>query len=273
MLSLLLSALSWAVFDYIRKLLTQTFRPAVLAVVFAFLSLPAYFCYWLVSSAQLPVWQDYLVPALISGSLAALGSVNYLSALQRGAISKVIPILCLTPVVAAIAGWLILKEPLSFIQWSTVFGVSILCAILSVRHFSLQGKALLPALITAFSWGLCIVFDKIALKYSSVSFHLFFLTFCILALNWLILRPKIPFEKIRKEKLIFIGVSFFVCAVAFQLVALVNIHPGILEAVKRAIGVVAALYIGYFAFKERVSLSQSLICAGLILGVGILSFN
>ncbi len=270
LLYLLLSAFCWAAFDYIRKTLTKSLSPAQLTVLFTLVALPLYILYWVVEGSAVPVWRDYLVPATISGGLAALGSVQYLNALQRGDISKVIPILCVTPVISGIAGWLVLNDALTWLNWCMVVCIAVGCALMGTNSLNLRTSGFIPACITALSWGLCIVFDKVALQYAAISFHLVFLSVCILALNWFFLRPKLTIVQSGKLSQVLFGAGIFVGAIVFQLNALQEIHPGIVEATKRGLGVVSALGVGYWLLSEHITRKQLFLCFALVVCVCLL---
>lgn len=266
----LLSSAFWAIFDYQRKRLTARFEPSRLSVLFTLLALPGYILVWLYNGLPLPDWSAYWMPATLSGAFAAVGSLHYLKALKHGYISEVIPILCLTPVISGIFGWLYLEEVLVYKDWLAITLISLGCFLLTVKKFGASKKALTSALITAFSWGICIVFDKQALQHTSVNFHLVYLSTLIVVLTYLSLRPSLELHKALFDKQIWFAVIIFVCAIVFQLTALSVEHPGVVEATKRAIGMISALAVGFWLLKEKVSLSQCAITVGLILCIWIL---
>ncbi|WMN62182.1 DMT family transporter (plasmid) [Pseudoalteromonas xiamenensis] len=251
-------------------MLTKSFSAAELTVFFTLVALPLYVFYWIAQGAPEPVWADYLVPACLSGGLAALGSVQYLNALKRGDISKVIPVLCVTPVISGIAGWLVLNEALSWLDWCMVFLIAVGCAIMGTKSLNMRTSGFIPACITALSWGLCIVFDKVALQYATISFHLVFLSVCIVALNWFFLRPNLTIKQSEKLKMVFVGAGIFVGAIVFQLNALQEFHPGIVEATKRGLGVVSALAVGYWVLSEQITRKQLFLCFALVTCVCLL---
>lgn len=267
---MLLSSVFWACFDFQRKALTQRFEPARLAIIFTLFALPCYLGFWVNQGMPTPSWGAYLLPATLSGMFAAIGSLHYLKALQHGYISQVIPILCLTPVIAGGFGAIYLAEPLSLLDWLAIATISTICFLLTTKTSSSSNKALGYAIVTAISWGMCIVFDKQALSVSPLSFHLVFLSLLIVGLTYLTLRPLLGLQEVLLNKQIWLAVGVFMGAISLQLLALNVEHPGIVEATKRAIGMISALFVGYWYFKEKITKPQILLTFALILCLWLL---
>ncbi|MFC3033844.1 EamA family transporter [Pseudoalteromonas fenneropenaei] len=258
----LIASICWAMFDFVRKQLAVKLSAAQLTVVFAALALPVYCINWFRQDLPMPT-VNYYLPALASGICAAIGSLYYIHALKQGELSRVLPLLSLTPVVAALAGFILLSERLALLQWLAIIGITLGCMLIrggvSMRH-----KGTNYAVITAIAWGLCIVFDKLAIAAASVSFHAVFLSLCILLLNYSILRPKFSVEILSHRLWLIIGAVVFAAAVLTQMFAIAELSPGIVEAIKRAVGILSALLLGALVLKEQVSKRQVLLSVVLI---------
>lgn len=252
----LLSALHWAIFDFLRKRLASYYSAAQMSVMLSLLVLPVYLGYWCFVDKQLPDWK-YLKPALISGVLAAIGSVSFIQALALGRMALILPLLSVTPAVAGIFAWILLGELLTLHQ-------SLLLTVIVSASFILQGGKFIfqepgakQVTITSFCWGLCIVFDKQALQYSSLSFHATFITLMVLMVNFIFLRPRYSFHELTKHTGLW-GLSTLVFAIAViaQMQALSGLQPGMVEGLKRAIGIVSASLLGMWCFKEQLSIRE-----------------
>ena len=246
----LLSALNWAAFDFFRKRLANHYSAAQMSVLFSVLVLPAYVVYWLTTNPSLPS-QDYLIPALASGVLAAIGSVNFIQALALGRMAVVLPLLSITPALAGVFAWVLLSEPLTLLQWSLIGAIVVASFFLQGGRFSFHEPGAKQVAITSLCWGLCIVFDKQALQFSSLSFHAGFITFMVFFVNLVVLRPKLRGLQLRRHGLTWlVSAAVFAAAVILQMQALSTVQPGLVEGLKRAIGIVSASVLGVWCFKE-----------------------
>ncbi|MBQ4835053.1 EamA family transporter [Pseudoalteromonas luteoviolacea] len=260
----LLSALCWVGFDYARKRLSAFFSAPAMSVVFSATVLPVYVVYWLSFSRTLPQF-DYFYPATISGVLAGVGSVCFIRALALGKVAVMLPMLCLTPVIAGSAAWVWMGEALSLTETVAVAVLVLASFILQGGRLSVQEPGAGYILVTSFCWGLCIVFDKQALQHSPVDFHILYVTFIVLVLNSILFRPSLSLDKLSKHKAMWVLAALcFSLAVTLQFIALQSIQPGILEALKRAIGIIGAGLIGVYVFKEKLTPTQWT-CVGVIL--------
>ncbi|KZN38612.1 hypothetical protein N480_13235 [Pseudoalteromonas luteoviolacea S2607] len=265
----LVSALFWVGFDYTRKRLAAFFSAPLMSVVFSVLVLPCYLVYWFYADKSVPAVQ-YFYPATISGLLAGIGSVSFIRALAVGKVAVMLPMLSLTPVISGVFAWIWLGESLSLIEVSAI-------AVLVSASFILQGGKLTfiePGsgfiLLTAMCWGCCIVFDKQALRHSSIEFHIAYITLVVLVFNGLLFRPKVELSKLLQYSGLWMSAAAcFSFAVTLQFVALLEIQPGILEALKRAIGIIGAGLIGVYLFKEKLTPTQWS-CIGVILVTSVI---
>ena len=171
-LFLLLASLAWVLFDFCRKRLVENNSPLLVSFVFSLFTLPVYLVFWLATgSSQLPQVIAYYVFASLSGLLAALGAVSFISALGRGRFSILLPMLALTPLIAALLNAVVFSNILSW-QAYTIIGI---CAYATYRLLG-EGFAITEPgagfmLLAAFSWAGCICLDQFVLPHASVSFH------------------------------------------------------------------------------------------------------
>ncbi|MCG7534011.1 DMT family transporter [Pseudoalteromonas sp. OOF1S-7] len=250
MLSAFFSALCWACFDFLRKQLAREFSAPLMSVMFSLLVLPGYLVYWVLQQAPVPDIA-YFVPGTISGLLAAIGSVCFIRGLAIGKIAVMLPLLSVTPVVSGAFAWLWLDEPLGDIQMLALGAITLGSFILQGGRFSIREKGAGYVLITALCWGMCIVFDKQALQHSEVSFHLVYLTASVVVINSLVFRPELSFKLLLHSKWLWACAALvFAFAVVGQLFALQQLQPGVMEAVKRAIGISSAALLGVYFYKE-----------------------
>lgn len=269
----LFSALNWAVFDFLRKRLASHYSAAQMSVIFSLLVLPAYVGYWLIVDKQLPS-SAYIAPAIASGILAAIGSVNFIQALALGRMAVILPLLSITPALAGVFAWLLLGEPLTTLQSILIAAIVFASFLLQGGRFSFQEPGAKQVAITAFCWGLCIVFDKQALQHSSLSFHAGFLTFMVFFVNLILLRPQFKNQNFRAHWLLWIiSAVVFAAAVIFQMQALTEIQPGLVEGLKRAIGIVSASMFGMWFFKEAISTKEWLMISVILCCSAMLALN
>ncbi|AZZ95905.1 DMT family transporter [Pseudoalteromonas sp. R3] len=269
MLTALFSALCWACFDFLRKQLAQQFSAPLMSVMFSLLVLPGYVIYWAWLEAPLPSAQ-YFIPGVVSGLLAALGSVCFIRGLAVGKIAVMLPLLSITPVVSGAFAWAWLGEPLGEEEVLALVTITFASFILQGGRLSMTERGTGYMLVTAFCWGMCIVFDKQALKYGSVSFHLIFLTLSVVLINSIIFRPELAIKSILKFKWQWgCAAVVFSFAVLGQLVALQQLQPGVMEAIKRAIGIISAAILGVCFYKETLKRHQW--CSIFVILVGTLS--
>ncbi|MBD1583087.1 EamA family transporter [Pseudoalteromonas sp. S16_S37] len=269
MIYALLCALCWAGFDTCRKQLSKSYDAPLMSVIFSALVLPIFVCMWLMREASFPSSNYYFV-ATASGLMGAIGSVSFIRALSVGKLAIVLPMMSFTPVCSAILAWLWLSDPLSFNQSIGIVGIAVSSFLVLGGRFKTNEKGIWQALLAALCWGFCIVLDKFALQYGSKEFHAAYITFIILIATALLLRVKLDYKKV-KEKTFWwlLSVVLLACALILQFIAITQLQPGIVEGLKRAIGITSALMIGVFAYKEQISKGQlcGVLCVLLFSGL------
>ncbi|MAD46610.1 MAG: hypothetical protein CMI02_19015 [Oceanospirillaceae bacterium] len=281
----LISAVAWSLFDLARKHLTASVAPLVLSFWLAACVAPVYLLVWLFSGATAPA-AGYWLPGCISLLAAAVASFSFIKALASGEMARLIPVLSLTPVFASVFSWLLLNETIRAGQ-----GVAIVTIVVAI--FLLQGGAKLlrdPShagpgfalmLLVSVCWGVGAVFDKWALQSAPISFHGTFQsggTALLTYLAYLLLevrKQQAPAFPVFTAPLPFLlmAVAVFAVAVSCQWMAITQIHPGVVETIKRGTGILGAALWGVWLFNESVSRWQLLLMAVIVAATAWLTLS
>ncbi|CAM4190390.1 DMT family transporter [Pseudoalteromonas byunsanensis] len=270
MLFALLSALCWAGFDFCRKKLAAYFSAPLMSVVFSLSVLPVFLLLWLYGGAKLPL-AEYYLPGSVSGLLAAVASVAFIRALAIGKIAIVLSMLSFTPVCSALLAWLWLAEPLTLVQILGILGIVGGSFWLMGARFKVSEGGIWQALLTSLCWGCSIVIDKYALQYSDKAFHATYITLIVLCATALVLGVRVKVCDIQKHVGWWsVSALVFSCAVIFQLVAIELMQPGIVEGLKRSIGITSAMLVGAWVFNEKLTGKQSVAIIFMLLSTLVL---
>ena len=264
------SALCWTLFDLARKTLASSESPLALTLAFNVGAIPLYATAWFFSSeGGAPA--DYWVPSFIAAVLAAIAALGFITALKLGDIARVIPVLALTPVISTLAAGVILNESMTLLQWLAMLVtiVAIIGAQGGLHH--VRGKPFLLMLLVCFGWGLGIVFDKQALAHSGPFFHGLVQTSAgsVILMVFVVttgLQARLTGRLIR----VIPALLIFVGAVVFQWLALADLDAGVVETVKRSIGIIGALLAGALIFNEQISRAQILWCLVILSGIPVI---
>jgi drug/metabolite transporter (DMT)-like permease len=290
-LTIAISSLSWSLFDLSRKKLAVDLPPVpVVAWLMIFQALMflafAPFDSW----GTIPVG-TYIWPFIASVALNAFANIWFVEAVALAPFSLAIPILSLTPVFSTIGGIFVLNEAVTARQ---ALGIGIIvAATLAIGFFGTQkSKASSPETkpdapttfdaasvrkglglmaVVALLFALTPVVDKLCLRNVPASEHGFLQCLATAASLgvWIKIRGGgVAFSRVRTNLTWFISaILFATLAVYFQFYSIQSVPVGIFEALKRSFGLIAALTLGYFMFREPVTKLK----AGLVLlmGVGI----
>ena len=125
-------------------------------------------------------------------------------------------------------------------------------------------------LVVALLWSATPAIDKVALRHASLGVHALVQTLGVglVTLGWLALRGRLGELRapLRRPRLVTGLVFFGATAIGLQLAALTLVLVAIVEAIKRAIGVVAGVVLGRALFDERVTRNQ--VFAVVVLAIG-----
>jgi drug/metabolite transporter (DMT)-like permease len=269
---LLVASLAWVATDALRKGLAAPVGTAPLSVLLALGSLVAFLPWWALTGGGLEA--GYALPAAISLAANTAATLLMLMALERGELSVVVPMLALTPVLSALGEWLVGRAPLAPVQW---VGVALVVAGALGLQLRDQGLRASPASLMAFGVALLFstsaVTDALAVEHAPPSAHAVVQTAGIVVLlgGFVVVRGEarrlVPPAGLRLRTAG--AMASFGLAYGAQLVALQEVPASFMETVKRAIGMIGALALGWLLFGERLTLARVVAVGAMAAGVGL----
>lgn len=275
-----LSSLGWAAFGASRKALVRHASPACLVVLFGAGQLPCFVLGVLIWGAP-ELSLAYVRPGLTCLVANVAANLLFFHAVKLSPISRTVPLLALTPVFAALIGYLLLDEHPSPRQWGGI-GVIVLGAWSLNAGQGLKGLVLgvlrergsLYMALVAGAWAISATNDKLALPHANVAFHASVQTggVMLVVLIWLLVQGRGRELAAAREHWLALGVGVFVsvAALGLQLIAIQTLLVSLVEAIKRAFGVVGSVVSGRALFREPVTPSMLVACGLLSLGVFLL---
>ncbi|MGB0682716.1 MAG: EamA family transporter [Magnetovibrionaceae bacterium] len=277
------SGLGFAAFDAARKWATAALSPEPLLILILAGHLPV-FLLWLGIEGVVPPTAGYVLPGLLALGVGIASNLMFLKSIAEAPISETVPLLSLTPALAAVGALVTLQEGLRLPQ---IAGIALVFLGVLVLYRG-EGKSLFSAfgaLATrrgarlmagvAVLWSILPVLDKLCVQASSIAVHAVIqLSGIILAL--LIWRewksqtgseqpPLIP----EGRGWLAIGIAGFSGALAlgFQLWALTLAPVALVETLKRVIGQTAAVISGGLFFNEPWTAQKALAIS--LMGFGV----
>ncbi len=276
-------ALAWATFDAQRKGLVRHLTPVAVTAALAISQLPL-FTAWALYDGRFVIGPGYWLPG--AGVLVAnvMASVLFFEAVRRSPLSATVPLLSLTPVFSAVFAAIWLGELLTSAQWAGIAMVVCGAFILNARTAELgRPLALLKALGrepgsplmvgVAALWSATAVADKVSMQHTSVAMHAAVQVAALAAvlLVWMARRGTLPeLGAVRRCSRLFGLATIVGClALGLQLTAITMAHVGLVEAIKRALGVVAAVIVGRLVFGEQITAIKAMAALGIAAGVAL----
>ncbi len=257
----LVSALSWAGFDLLRKLLAREMGALPLMALLCLASAPP-FALWAAFEGGFAVQPGYWAPALGSVLLNVAANILFLEALRTGELSIAVPLLSLTPAFAALVSIPLLGERPSWIDGGGIALVVAGAFVLqppggSGRLAEAGRRGLWLMAGTALLWSLTIPLDKLAVTRSHPPLHALVLNLGVAAAALLLLAQRRELSRLaelRRSPWVFLA-ALAVSAVALgaQLAALQTVWVSIVETLKRTIGNLSAVVVGRLAFGEAIT--------------------
>jgi len=264
----------WVTADALRKRITAHFDALELAVCLHWIQLPLLalllgvpFVWPQSEWGQSFVWElqpGYWLPAMPTIVCNALANVLFLRALQLSDLSLSVPYLSLTPVMAMFSGWLVVGEVPTFIGMVGVCTIGLGALVLNPGKREggrfrpiqtlLNEKGSLAMLGVGALWSISVAFDKAAVNLSNPLTHA-----AVLALTGgfilEMMRRRKPSHEfmarfLRAWLLVIVTTSVITAALFVQLAAYEFIEVAYVEAMKRSIGLVGSVLIGWLIFKE-----------------------
>jgi drug/metabolite transporter (DMT)-like permease len=274
----LLSGVSWALFDTSRKGLLAHLGPLPSVVWLMLGQVPLFALWWAVTLKHSTLAWTYASPGLAAVVLNVVASLLFLESLRLAPLSRMVPLLSLTPVLTTVTGFVALGEWPTALQLAGVALVALGAWVLSRgsdREAEREGhetrRGALLMLGVAITWSVTAALDKVALRSASPAFHGLVQTsgigLVVLAmLAWQRrlgeLRPPGP-----AGRWLVAGVLTSGAAMGLQFVALGQVLVTLFEATKRAVGMTLALALGRALFDEGVTWGKTL--SVLIMAVGV----
>ena len=276
-LYMVVSGLAFAALDLVRKLLAGRAAPLALVFYMSLGAAPVTGALLALRGAGEPSL-GYVLPGAGALALNFLGSLGFIYSVKLSPLSRTIPLLSLTPVFTAAVALPILGELPSSTQLLGIALVVVGAATLNseghlLRPFSglLRERGALIMAGVALLWSLSGPLDKLALHYASVYFHATVMTLGVGAGALLVLWRQRALQRLSVAKgdwpLLGSATVAVSLALVFQLLAFQGIFVSLVEAMKRALGSLAALVLGRFVFGERVTSVHVAAVATMIAGV------
>jgi drug/metabolite transporter (DMT)-like permease len=281
LLAAFVSALAWSGLDIVRKALTRDFHPAVIATGLS-VGLAVLFGGWAAVTWPTLDVAAYVVPALVSTVLSLAIQVSILESVRRAALSRTIPLLSMTPVATALFGLAVLGERPSDRQWVGIALVFVGAVWLGLsrhetpepteprRGFRFDSGAALM-LVAAVCISAAAPFDKLAIRASSPALHGFIqsLVSAALLLSYLVWRGQASALAVafRKRASMTVAALLAFAALGLQLLAYLGVMVGVVETVKRGVGLAASLVAGRLVFGE--SIAPRTLGSVVLMGIGV----
>ncbi len=282
LLILIVSSFFWGIFDLLRKLVLEYLSISqVICVIF--ISQLIFFFFSLFFSNLLISDPNYFLYLIIISVLSLLAIFCFLKAIKIGEISMSIPLLSYSPLLSLLFSNYFLGENLEAQQYFGVVTIFFGSFILYSKSLKVQDLLLSPITLmknkgaqliicVTIIWSIIPVLDKKSLTYTDIYLHGFLQSLLIVFLLLIFIKTPITKKiiKLKKKKEIFLFlllIIFSFLTTLLQFLALkINLVP-ILEVFKRAIGILLALYFGYFFFNEKINKQKIISIIVITLGL------
>lgn len=278
------ASLGWAGFDATRKALAARI-PAVPLVAFFCLGQVPFFILWLLHDGLPEIAPGYLWPATTTVALNIAANLLFVRAVALSPLSVTIPLLSLTPVFTALIAWPIMGELPLPIQWLGILTVvaGAFCVNASTEDLRRPGRlaatlvrergALYMAAV-ALLWSITSTADKLGMERSSAPLHALVQVggVALGLLVFLVVRRQLGSLRLVRERPLtaMATVLFAVAALGLQLLAYAALFVSVVEAIKRAVGMTAALVIGRLAFGEPIGPVRVLAVVAMGIGTALI---
>ena len=289
-----LSALGWSLFDFSRRKLGEALSPvpAVIGIMLlqSLINLP-WFSWQELSIQGTSFWWAATASILCN----ALANVLFVVAVLRAPFTMAVPLLSLTPVFAALVGWIGFGETLGRFE---VIGLSVVVLAALFLGWRGESRRLKPSewwglgfmTLTSACWAITPFFDRICTQMGGVGIGTYVASQCVgVALVLVLLQvarkalrrlfgpenAKVSYEiwpQIRTPR---VGVWFAMAALTstlglnFQIHGVQMMNVGSFEAMKRALTLMITLALGRIWLGEKLSKEKLLAVAAMALGVAL----
>lgn len=278
------TSLGWSVLDLLRKVLVRAISPVALLFLLA-LAQSLVFVVWVALDPGARLTGAYWLPALGSIAFNVVANVAFIKALSLAPLSLTVPLLSLTPALAALTAVPLVGELPSPLQAAGIGLVVAGALYLHLEDDNTSLAALVRALrrsrgtqlmvLVAVGWSVAIPLDKLALAASSGSVHALGLSFGVAlgALAILVARRQLGDLRAALRVPGPLAAAFAVSAVstALQLLALLVAWVSLVETFKRAVGNMMSVVFGRWIFDEPVTGHKVAAVGLMIAGVVLIS--
>lgn len=277
----LLAALGWSAFDATRKRLALRVSPVALTVVLPLGQAPL-LALWAATQGAFALPGPALPPMAASVALNVGGLLWFMQAMRLAPLSLTIPLLSLTPVGTTLLGWAFRGQVPGGLQWAGIGAVLAGALVLGLRsgHWpGLGGAWRNPGMrrmaAAALVWSLTAVLDQVALDRGAGAWYASALSAGVgLALGLLLLGRRKgdllagALAELRRIPGLTLGTLVLGgAALAVQLEALRLAPVGLVETVKRGVGMAGAVLLGRLFFLERITAAK--VAAVVLMTAGV----
>jgi drug/metabolite transporter (DMT)-like permease len=281
------AAAGWAGLDVSRKVLVGRME----AVPVLFWLVAGQLVVFTVLAVQGGAWIEDPMPyagyAAASIGLNVAANLLFLHAVRVSPISVMIPLLSFVPVFTVAAANPLLGEMPSARQLVGI-AIVVLGALalgggddgetrrgpLAMLRAIIREPGSLPMLGTALFWAMTMVVDKLAIGHAPISAHAVVLNagMAVCLLLWLAARREIAKLGQVRSAWGVLGAAILAGSTGLgaQLMAVKLLHAGVVETIKRAIGIVAAVVVGRLAFDEALSRAKIVSIVLMIVGTALI---
>ena len=282
----ILSSFGWAGFDATRKVLSSRV-PAVPLVVLLMVGQLPFFGAWIAwEHASLVVGRGFWSPAIASVALNVAANLLFLKAVRESPLSLTVPMLSLSPAFAAVAEFVGYGLAPTAQQWA---GMVVVIAGAITLHAGgqagadpravvrqmLQERGSLWMAAVALLWAVSGTCDKAATSHASAAVAGFAqcggVALCLAV--WMVARREVSGlgAIVRVRGVYALSIGSGVLALGVQLMAYQLALVGLVEAVKRAVGMLTSLALGRMVFGEQIGLTQVLAVLVMAFGVALIA--
>lgn len=279
----LVGALSWALFDALRKRLSRDVAPVYLGLLLPLAQAPL-LALWAASREPLGLPAACLVPLAGSALLNALALVLFLQALRLSPMSLTIPLLSFTPVISTTLAWIFRGQAPGAAQYAGAALVVLGAVVLGWSGGAWKGlvatvrePGVRRMVLVALLWSCTSVLDQTAVAKGAGAWYAPAVTAAValLLLAWALLRgqgrPFLQAVRPLAAHPLLVGTAVVIgaAALAVQIEAFRWAPIGFIEVVKRGTGMTSAVLLGWFAFDEPLDRRKGLAVLLLTLGVAL----
>ncbi|MDP1831616.1 MAG: EamA family transporter [Geothrix sp.] len=279
----LVGALSWALFDALRKRLAREVSPIHLGLLLPLAQAPL-LALWAATREPFGLPAACLPPLAASAVLNGIALVLFLEALRLSPMSLTIPLLSFTPVISTTLAWIFRGQAPGSAQYAGAALVVLGAVVLGLGGGAWRGLAVSvrePGVrrmaLVALLWGGTSVLDQTAVTLGAGAWYAPVVTaaVAVLMLLWAVLRGQVRsfLQAVRplasRPLLVGTAVVIGAAALAVQIEAFRWAPIGFIEVVKRGAGMASAVILGRFVFGEPLNGQKALAVALLTLGVAL----